>query len=522
MFHISNDSLDWALAHIKKYGDTDIFPVPFEFDAIEFSWDNIKNWLNSENLIDWKVRPIRKCLTPKHRFGFRIATQLDPIDSILFAAIIYEIGEDIEAARIKKEENVSFSYRFNPTNNGDMYNLDYNWDKFIENCQGLTNSGEYKFVVVADIADFYPRIYFHPLENALKKCSNKSNHVHTIKSMIKQWNYNISYGIPVGQSTTRLLAELVIDDVDKGLRAEGITHCRYVDDFRIFCKDKREGYESLAILANILFENHGLTLQQHKTKILDIEEFSNIYLKTDEIQEFNSLSEKFLEILDEIGIENRYEEIDYSDLNPEIQAEIDSLNLKELLKEQVSKDSEISTSIVRFVLRRLGQLDDKGSIDFVLENIDDFYPVFKDVIKYIQNLRSLENNEKKKYGTKLIDLINNSIVGHLEYHRAWVFNTFTKYSGWNNEELFVKLFNNYPDAFSQRKIILSLGRTNQQFWFKTRKRYFSQLQPWLRRAFLAAASCLPGDEAKHWYQAISRSLDQLEKSIVDWVKQNPF
>jgi len=338
MFHISNDSLDWALAHIKKYGDTDIFPVPFEFDAIEFSWDNIKNWLNSENLIDWKVRPIRKCLTPKHRFGFRIATQLDPIDSILFAAIIYEIGEDIEAARIKKEENVSFSYRFNPTNNGDMYNLDYNWDKFIENCQGLTNSGEYKFVVVADIADFYPRIYFHPLENALKKCSNKSNHVHTIKSMIKQWNYNISYGIPVGQSTTRLLAELVIDDVDKGLRAEGITHCRYVDDFRIFCKDKREGYESLAILANILFENHGLTLQQHKTKILDIEEFSNIYLKTDEIQEFNSLSEKFLEILDEIGIENRYEEIDYSDLNPEIQAEIDSLNLKELLKEQVSKD----------------------------------------------------------------------------------------------------------------------------------------------------------------------------------------
>jgi len=28
------EALDWSLAHVHKYGDTDIFPVPFEYEAI--------------------------------------------------------------------------------------------------------------------------------------------------------------------------------------------------------------------------------------------------------------------------------------------------------------------------------------------------------------------------------------------------------------------------------------------------------------------------------------------------------
>ncbi len=31
-------SFDWALAHVQKYGDTDLFPVPFEYDAIKGLW----------------------------------------------------------------------------------------------------------------------------------------------------------------------------------------------------------------------------------------------------------------------------------------------------------------------------------------------------------------------------------------------------------------------------------------------------------------------------------------------------
>jgi len=30
MPYLQNNSLDWALQHVLRYGDTDVFPVPFE------------------------------------------------------------------------------------------------------------------------------------------------------------------------------------------------------------------------------------------------------------------------------------------------------------------------------------------------------------------------------------------------------------------------------------------------------------------------------------------------------------
>ena len=84
MLRLQSASLDWALKHIEKYGDTDIFPVPFEFQAIREFWDSdIKPWIRSMNLLEWELRPYRRLLTPKNRYGFRISTQLDPIDSII-------------------------------------------------------------------------------------------------------------------------------------------------------------------------------------------------------------------------------------------------------------------------------------------------------------------------------------------------------------------------------------------------------------------------------------------------------
>ncbi|CDX02910.1 RNA-directed DNA polymerase [Desulfitobacterium hafniense] len=523
MLKLAERSLDWALLHIEKYGDTDIFPVPFEFEAIRYQWEqSMRSWLRSQDILQWTPRPYRRCLTPKHRYGFRVATQLDPLETIVFTSLVYEIGKDIESARIPKEEKIAFSHRFAAKPDGRMYDSEYSWDLFQDHCGELVESNDYRYVVIADIADFYPRIYFHPLENALSECTRKKNHIKAITSMIKNWNFSVSYGIPVGSAASRLLAELVIDDVDRGLLSEGVKHCRYVDDYRIFCKNEREAHEHLALLANTLFENHGLTLQQHKTRILPIEEFYNHYLQRENSQELNSLSAKFYHILDSLGIENRYEDIDYDDLAADVQAQIDNLNLMGILKEQVLETEAIDIPLVRFVLKRLKQIDSEESVDFVLDNINQLYPVFKEVITYITSLRSLNTADKHEIGKKLIQLLEDSIVSHLEYHRLWVFDTFTKDREWDNEGKFVNLYNSYHDEFSQRKLILALGRAQQHSWFKSRKRTVNQMSPWLKRAFLAAASCLPGDEAEHWYKSLQGSLDPLELTITKWVQANPF
>lgn len=522
MLKLQTDSLDLALTHIENFGDTDIFPVPFEYEAIRYCWeDYIRPWLESKDITQWETRAPRRCLTPKHRYGFRNSTQLDPLDTIVFTALVTEIGEKIEDLRIPKEDKFVFSYRFKLGENGMFYDPRYNWNSFQEYSHNLAHNEEYKYVVLADIADFYPRIYLHPLENALDRIE-RPNHKKAIVSMIKDWNFRTSYGIPVGPASSRLLAELVIDDVDRGLLDESATFCRYIDDFRIFCKDKREAHKRLAFLANILFENHGLTLQQNKTKIIGVDFFEERYLRTEDKRVLDNLSRRFHKIIRKLGITDPYEEINYENLDPKIQEEINKINFVDVLERQINSVREIDIPIVRFALNRLAQFDDINCIDLVLNNIERLYPAFKYVILYIQKLRSLDENERKKVGLKLIGLLENSLVSHLEYHRSWILDTFTKDQKWDSEGKFVPLYRQYSDEFTKRKLILAMGRAHNHTWFKSHKKSIYEFPPWSKRAFLAAISCLPGDEALYWYRSISKKLDPLEEAIVKWVKDNPF
>jgi hypothetical protein len=121
MVKLTEASLDWALNHIERYGDTNIFPIPFEFQAIRHVWEtDLKPFLRKEDILNWQTRPHRRCLTPKHRYGFRIATQLDPLDAIIFTAMVGEIGNDIEASRIPASKKIVFSNRFKRANDGQM------------------------------------------------------------------------------------------------------------------------------------------------------------------------------------------------------------------------------------------------------------------------------------------------------------------------------------------------------------------------------------------------------------------
>lgn len=521
MLKLQETSLDWALKHIENYGDTDIFPLPFEFNAIRHLWErDIRPWIRDMNLLEWELRSFRRLLTPKHRYGFRISTQLDPIDSIIYTSLIYEIGSDLEKSRIEKSQHISFSHRFEPNNLGRFFDPNFNWSAFQQYSLELCDSGEFNYVLVADIADFYPRIYSHPLEQSLARSTNKSNHVIALKRCFSQLNGSVSYGIPVGQAASRLLAELILDDIDRGLLVEGIKHCRYVDDFRIFVKNEREALQSLGIIANLLFENQGLTLQQHKTKILSIDEFKKIVLKTEQDTEIERLAEKFHEILKELDLD-LYDDVDYNDLGQEAQEEINRLNLEEILEEHITTSEDIDIPLVRFILGRLSQINNPNSIEVLIKNIDKLYPVFKDVLKYIQSI-DVEEEVKRIVGAQLIDLINEtSLVGHLEFNRLWLFNTFTKDNQWDNELKFATLFNSCPDDYSQRKLILALGRSHQDFWFRSKRRYITQMTPWVKRAFLAASSCLPGDQADHWYKSVP-GLDKLDKIICQWALRNKF
>ena len=96
MLRLNVTSLDWALAHVNALGDTDIFPRAFEFEAITHCWNGwLRQWLSEQDIHTWAPRPYRRCLSPKHRYSFRVSTQLDPLDALVFAALVRDLGEDL-------------------------------------------------------------------------------------------------------------------------------------------------------------------------------------------------------------------------------------------------------------------------------------------------------------------------------------------------------------------------------------------------------------------------------------------
>ena len=522
MLNLSTSSLDWALKQAERSGDSGIFPLPFEFSAIRNDWDTLKNFLSAEDVLAWKVRPNRECLSPKSAYGFRIATQLDPLDWLIYNSLVYEIGADIESQRLPQQEETVFSWRFDPKPDGTMFSRTSGYAMFRKRMQALADISSEQYVVVTDITDFFPKLGHHRIENALgAAASTKRNHGKAIAQILSAWRGAQSFGVPIGPNASRLIAEITINDIDQALRGDKLTFVRYADDFRIFCKTKKDAHRALAALAEVLWTNHGLTLAEQKTTILPVDVFKQRYLRTERETELARLSDSFAEIADRLGLDNWYEEIEYDELDDDQKSQVDALNLEGLLAEQFQSDS-IDIRLTQFILRRLSQLQDADAATTILAHIDKLYPVFIDAIAYLDSLKHLSASDRSTIGRQVLDLMDNSVASHLAYHRMHLLNLFASSPAWGNEDRITSLLPQFSDIFTQRKLILALGQSGRNYWFRQHKTDWQNYPPWERRALLRGASSLEIDERRHWYNSINPQLDPLEQAIVSWSRQNPI
>jgi hypothetical protein len=91
---------------------------------------------------------------------------MDPLWNLYFLALVLSIAENVEAARLPTSSKRVFSYRYRwNAETADVFDDRYGWRDFME-CS-LEHAKQSKFVVVCDIAEFYPRLGHHRLENAL-------------------------------------------------------------------------------------------------------------------------------------------------------------------------------------------------------------------------------------------------------------------------------------------------------------------------------------------------------------------
>lgn len=496
-----------AVDHIVKFGDTDIFPFPFELKFLEQQRDEISAELEKLELNNYHPLSLVEALVPKSKFGFRVAHQPFPIDTLIFTALVLSVFDEVEAGRDPLSNNRAFSYRKKAGLDPDLFVEERGYKQWMDTLQSKVFSNEYSHVIRTDISDYYSRIYRHRLENILDSLSGKTGLVKKIERFISDWRSNQSFGLPVGSNASRLLAEAALNDTDMGLISEDYEHSRYVDDMLIFIKKDQDAYAALGYLAKHLTENEGLSLNNQKTTILDWNQFLQMVHTPDAGDEAAK---------EEFGTERLFwAAYGNDDANDEA---LNALMLKDLSKEleELLEEPYWNMGQIRIVLHAMRLVKNDGVAFYIRENLTNLVPFAKDVCLLIEEfvrdgVEGFENLEQE-----LTSLLLSPRMQPLECARAWFLELGVR-KVVNFKPAQIRKLDALTGTLDIRQLHLIRWRANDINFFRSRKTRVHEIQPLAQSSFIFGAKCLPRDEYSHWIRGIKSRLQfPLSKEFADW------
>lgn len=506
---LSTFSLDWALAHLERYSDTDKFPHPFEVDVMRRQWASIRAQLAGVDLNSHRWAGERKMLVPKDAVSFRNAAQLDPFDSLLLAGLIYEVGAQIEAKRSPPQSQRVFSYRFSPTADGTLYGTDQ-WDDFWST--SISHAASSAVVVTIDITDFYNQISHHSIENQLGRCGLPAPVVKILMNLLKSSTYSVSRGIPVGPHSTHLLAEASLIPIDELLEQRGLVSCRYVDDINIFCKTDEDAQAALYAVANALDQYHKLTLNRSKTKIHSRASFLEHARERAEDQPINSHEQSILTVIKKYAT-GPYNSISVGVLTPQDLSHFSQAALEDILAAYLAAPN-VDYIRLRYFLRRLSQVGVPGAVEYLVSHLSELLPALAEIAVYLHAATPHYKGSWLPLGDMLLGLLDSPLAKESEYLQVAILGLFGRIAELNH---IAKLTGRYASstASAQREIVLAAHASRADAWLRTIKGDFSRFDPWQRRAFAYASRCLPPDECRFWIKEVKPLASALELAILE-------
>lgn len=507
---LSAEALGWSLTSIKKYGDTDIFPVPFEYQCIEGLSARVVEHLNSIDLELHETSSALRLLIPKPGFGFRVATQLDPYDCILYLAMAYEAAAAIEALRVEESKRVACSYRVSMSPDGRLFRSKNGWPDFHARSKELATREDINYVVTADISDFYNQVYHHRVQNALEAAGIDSLRTHNMEKFLASLTAKQSRGIPVGPTGSILLAEACLADVDSFLLRKGYEHTRYVDDFRIFVPDRMTGIHALYDLTEYLHTSHRLPIQGAKTRLYSASTFTEKELIDPEESELNRLYTRLNELLEESNPPSIYSEPEEIEITPELENEALRDVLVSMFNELIST-RPVHLGFARHLLRRARLLRTRVILPGILDHIDKLLPVLRDVILYL--LTVYPRSSPHTVGSVLKDLLERSDYRNLPFVQSWVLYALSCVSGFCPSDQALRLAENARPEIRDRYGALIARGHRVVDWVRERKETWVNTGPWAQRAIIWAGAILPTDERHHWLRPIKNSSNHLNAIV---------
>jgi hypothetical protein len=189
-------------------------------------------------------------------------------------------------------DNTIFSYSFPiPVTKQDIGNIGclragrliYEFIEMAEN-DLVAEAHKFKYIVTADIKNFYPSIYTHSLVWALhgkvaaRKDTGKYNLLGSkIDRLFQNSNDSCTNGIPIGSAISDLVSEILLSAIDKECSKELETKeipfvaVRFKDDYRFLCNSKNDSDAIIKTLQSKL-RNYNLSLSESKTLVNELPE----------------------------------------------------------------------------------------------------------------------------------------------------------------------------------------------------------------------------------------------------------
>ena len=516
------EAIKAAVKNIATHGDTDIFPLPFECHLFHDKPEKCVEVLeklhnNFDEYISTYPPDMIETLSQVGYTGFRWATQIEPFWNAYYLACVVRLAEDIESVRLPENAQTVFSYRFHWQEDTGKLFKDSTWRDYKTRCMDL--SQEYPVIVVTDIADFYPRIYHHRIDNALSRLPNSAELRGRIMRLLSAFSMiNVSYGLPIGGPASRILAELSLAGVDRHLRTRQLTFCRYADDFCIFCSDKSAAYKVLVFLSEQLF-NEGLVLQKKKTRILSAEEYretSKAFMPTEDGEGMND-EKKLLNISLRFDPYSPTAEDDYENLKAAV-SEVDILGIlgREVAKTAI--DPTVSKQAIN-AIKALGPPLQGGAVRTILDpkNLQVLSPVFVTIFRLVRSVYgTLQKRDKDFVDKRLLALHQEaSPLLSVDLNLSYYIQVLGQRKSQVKEELLVELFETHQSPLLRRMILLILANWECHYWLSDLKRRYAGLSSWEKRAFILASYVL-GDEGEHWRKHVRKSWSPMDSLVRDW------